>query len=166
MPSVPTFHHVFKCNLINGQSILISVTSITISTAIIPFLAQRCIFYIYFLLDIFFIYISNAISKVPYTLPWPCSPIHSCFLALAFPCTGAYDLHKTKGLSSHWWPTRPSKIHFDILLIALPYSSRGKTEACMSVLTSFSTFLCYPGPRAQGMVPPLVGGSFHISSFN
>jgi hypothetical protein len=26
-----------------------------------------------FLLDIFFIYISNAIPKVPYTLPLPCS---------------------------------------------------------------------------------------------
>jgi hypothetical protein len=31
----------------------------------------------YFLLDIFFIYISNAISKVPYTLPLACSPTHS-----------------------------------------------------------------------------------------
>jgi hypothetical protein len=29
-----------------------------------------------FLLDILFIYISNAISKVPYTLPQPCSPTH------------------------------------------------------------------------------------------
>jgi hypothetical protein len=27
-----------------------------------------------FLLDIFFIYISKAIPKVPYTLPLPCSP--------------------------------------------------------------------------------------------
>jgi hypothetical protein len=31
----------------------------------------------HFLLDIFFIYISNAIPKVPYTLPLPCSPTHS-----------------------------------------------------------------------------------------
>jgi hypothetical protein len=29
-----------------------------------------------FLLDIFFIYISNAIPKVPYTLPLPCSPTY------------------------------------------------------------------------------------------
>jgi hypothetical protein len=29
-----------------------------------------------FLLDIFFIYISNAILKVPYTRPLPCSPTH------------------------------------------------------------------------------------------
>jgi hypothetical protein len=55
-----------------------------------------------FLLDIFFIYISNAIPKVPYTLPRPALQlIYSYFLALAFPCTGAYDLHKTKGLSFH-----------------------------------------------------------------
>jgi hypothetical protein len=32
--------------------------------------------FIYLLLDIFFIYISNAILKVPYTLPLPCSPTH------------------------------------------------------------------------------------------
>jgi hypothetical protein len=30
-----------------------------------------------FLLDIFFIYISNAIPRVPYTLPPPCSPTHA-----------------------------------------------------------------------------------------
>jgi hypothetical protein len=56
----------------------------------------------HFLLDIFFIYISNAIPKVPYTLPLPCSahqPTYSCFLAPTFSCTGAYDLPKTKGLS-------------------------------------------------------------------
>jgi hypothetical protein len=29
-----------------------------------------------FLLDIFFIYISNVIPKVPYTLPQPCIPTH------------------------------------------------------------------------------------------
>ena len=48
--------------------------------------------------------------NVPYTLPPPPAPqpTHSCFLALASPYTGAYNLHKTKGLSSQWWPTRPS----------------------------------------------------------
>jgi hypothetical protein len=56
----------------------------------------------HFLLDIFFIYISNAIPKAPYTLPRSApQPTHSCFLALTFPCTGAYALRKTKGLSSH-----------------------------------------------------------------
>jgi hypothetical protein len=51
-----------------------------------------------FLLDIFFIYISNAISKVPYTLHRPAPlPTHSHFLALAFPCTEAYKVCKTNG---------------------------------------------------------------------
>jgi hypothetical protein len=36
--------------------------------------------FIYLLLDIFFIYISNAIPKVPYTLPPPCSPTHPLLL--------------------------------------------------------------------------------------
>jgi hypothetical protein len=54
------------------------------------------IFFI-FLFDIFFIYISNVIpfptfpSENPYALfPPPVhEPTHSCFLALAFPYTGA-----------------------------------------------------------------------------
>jgi hypothetical protein len=51
-----------------------------------------------FLLDIFLIYISNAIPKVPYTHPPPCSlPTHSHFLALVLLCTGAYKVYKTKG---------------------------------------------------------------------
>jgi hypothetical protein len=51
-----------------------------------------------FLLDIFFIYISNAIPKVPHTHPPPTPlPIHSHFLALAFPCTEAYKVCTTNG---------------------------------------------------------------------
>jgi hypothetical protein len=50
-----------------------------------------------FLLGIFFIYISNAISEVPHTLPSTPLPTHSYFLALAFPCTEAYKVYKTKG---------------------------------------------------------------------
>jgi hypothetical protein len=50
-----------------------------------------------FLLDIFFIYISNAIPKVPYTHPHSApQPTHSHFLALKFPCTGAYDLTRPR----------------------------------------------------------------------
>jgi hypothetical protein len=49
------------------------------------------------LLGIFFIYIFNAIPKVPRTLPpLPCPP-HSHFLALVFPCTEVYTVCKTKG---------------------------------------------------------------------
>ena len=47
------------------------------------------------------------VSPIPSPCPAP-QPTYSCFLALAFPCTEAYSLWKTKGLSSHWWPTRPS----------------------------------------------------------
>ena len=36
---------------------------------------------LFFLLDISFIYISNAILKVPYTLPLPCSPTHPLLLS-------------------------------------------------------------------------------------
>jgi hypothetical protein len=36
--------------------------------------------------------------KAPIPSPHPApQPTHSHFLALAFPCTGEYDLHKTKG---------------------------------------------------------------------
>jgi hypothetical protein len=48
-----------------------------------------------FELDTFFIYISNATPKVPYTLPYAAPlPTHSHFLALVFPCTGAYKVCK------------------------------------------------------------------------
>jgi hypothetical protein len=70
--------------------------------------------FIYFLLDIFFIYISNDILfpgfplETPYPIPTPASitvfpyPLtHSHLFTLAFPYTGASSLHRTKGLSSH-----------------------------------------------------------------
>jgi hypothetical protein len=53
---------------------------------------------ILFLLDIFFIYISNASQKFPILSLHPVAlPTHSHFLALAFPCTGAYKVCNTKG---------------------------------------------------------------------
>jgi hypothetical protein len=69
----------------------------------------------FFLLDIFFIYISNAISfptflsKNPLSPPpSPCCPTQP--LLLSGPGIPLFwgILHKTKGLSSHQWPTRPS----------------------------------------------------------
>jgi hypothetical protein len=77
---------------------------------------------LYFLLDIFFIYLSNVIpfpgfpSETPYAmLPLPASmrvllhlPTQSCLSALAFPYTGVSSLRRTKGVSSHWCQTRPS----------------------------------------------------------
>jgi hypothetical protein len=50
-------------------------------------------FFLIFLLHIFLNYISNAIPKVPHTLPPPLPyPPIPIFLALAFPCTGAYKV--------------------------------------------------------------------------
>jgi hypothetical protein len=61
------------------------------------------------LLDIFFIYISSAIPRAPIPSPHPApQPTHSSFLTRAFPCSEPYDLHNTKGPSSHWWPTMTS----------------------------------------------------------
>jgi hypothetical protein len=62
-----------------------------------------------FLLDIFFIYISNVIPFLSFLSENPLSflpppapqPIDSSFLALAFPYTGAQNLRKTQGLSTH-----------------------------------------------------------------
>jgi hypothetical protein len=56
-----------------------------------------CLSIYLFLLGIFFIYISNAIPKVPHILPPTPLPTHSHFLALAFPCTEAYKVCKTNG---------------------------------------------------------------------
>jgi hypothetical protein len=50
------------------------------------------VFFSFFLLGIFIIYISHAIPKVPHTLPPTPLATHSHFLALAFPCTGAYKV--------------------------------------------------------------------------
>jgi hypothetical protein len=44
----------------------------------LSFSFSYCFFF--FLLDIFFIYISNAIPNAPYNLPTPCSPTHPLLL--------------------------------------------------------------------------------------
>jgi hypothetical protein len=45
----------------------------------------------------YIIFISNAILKVPHTLPATPLPSHSHFLALVFPCTEAYKVCKING---------------------------------------------------------------------
>jgi hypothetical protein len=62
-----------------------------------------------FLLDIFFIYISNVIpfsgfpaeNLYPIHSPPDHPSTHSCFPVLAFPYTGASNLLRIKGFSSH-----------------------------------------------------------------
>jgi hypothetical protein len=72
-----------------------------------------CLF-VCLLLDIFFIYISNAILRVPYTLPPPCSPTYPTPASWPWhsPLLGHIKFEIPRGLSSHWWPTRPSSATF------------------------------------------------------
>ena len=67
-------------------------------------------FFSNFLLGIFFIYISNAIPKVPYTLPpallpYPLTPTSWAWCS---PVLGHIQFACPMGLSFQWWPTRPS----------------------------------------------------------
>jgi hypothetical protein len=61
------------------------------------FLFFNIFLFIYFLLGIFLVYIFNAIPKVPHTHPPNPLPTYSPFLALGFPCTGAYKVCKSNG---------------------------------------------------------------------
>jgi hypothetical protein len=88
------------------------------------YLKSWLLFFFFLLLDIFFIYISNVI-------PFPCSPSGNTLSHPTSPCfckgtppsihpllppppshgipyTGASSFQRTKGLSSHWCPTKPS----------------------------------------------------------
>jgi hypothetical protein len=75
----------------------------TLLTKLFNWNSERLAFYLYlilfliFLLGIFLIYISNAIPKVTHTLSCTPLPTHSHFLALEFPCTGAYKVCKSNG---------------------------------------------------------------------
>jgi hypothetical protein len=75
-----SFHGCFVPNSKKGQSVhtlVIVFTRYVLTDKWI--LAQKLRIpkiFIYLLLDIFFIYISNATPKIPYTLPLPCSPTH------------------------------------------------------------------------------------------
>jgi hypothetical protein len=51
--------------------------------------------------------VSPLKTPIPSSSPWSL-PTHSCSPDLAFPYNGTSSLHRIKGLSSHWWPTRPS----------------------------------------------------------
>ena len=88
LPNLQTFHKVYFLKLV----------SLFTFHLLSPFL-------------IFFLFL-----KTPYPLPTiPAhQPTHFCFLVLAFPYTEAWSFHRTKGLSSHWWPTRPSSTIYGV----------------------------------------------------
>jgi hypothetical protein len=69
-----------------------------------------CLFVLlFFLLGIYFIYISNAIPKVPNTLPHllPHPPTPTSW-PWRSPVLRHIKFARPMGLSFHWWPTRPS----------------------------------------------------------
>jgi hypothetical protein len=74
-----------------------AITGALLTTAQSHWLLKAIFSFLIFLLGIFLIYISNAIPKVPHTLPPTPLPTHSHFLALMFPCTGAYKVCKSNG---------------------------------------------------------------------
>jgi hypothetical protein len=84
---LPSYHHQKSSQYLTLFHFLknLKITWVSISRWI-------DLFYLIFLLPIFHNYISNAIPKVPHTLSSPPTPLptHSHFLALEFPCTGAY----------------------------------------------------------------------------
>ena len=85
-------------------------------------------------------------QKAPIPSPCPApQPTHSNFLALVFPCTGAYDLHKTKAS-----PTIDGQLGHPLLHMQLEtqlwevlvssYCSSYRVEDTFSSLVTFSSF--------------------------
>ena len=67
----------------------------------------------------------------------PLWPIYSCLTAVAFLYTGTANLHRTKGLFSHWCQIRPLQLleYFPLLLHWHPFAqSNGWLWASTSVL--------------------------------
>jgi hypothetical protein len=98
-----SFYDYFIANSDNSTMIKSRITQFCITIYIskewlfFTIWGQSNFFIFLFLLGIFFIYISNVIPKVLHTLPHTPLPTHSHFLALVFPCTGAYKVCNTKG---------------------------------------------------------------------
>jgi hypothetical protein len=79
-----------------------------------------CILIFYYIFSSFIFQMLSWKPPIPSSRPVHL-PTHSHSLALAFPCTGAYKVFNTKGLSSLWWLTRP----FSATYAARDMTSRG-----------------------------------------
>jgi hypothetical protein len=94
---------------------------------------RKFYFFLIFLLDIFFIYISNAIPKIPYTLPPPCSSTHPLPLLANFLCpsTGESQGQEVLFLIFNFLsltnlPTLPRKIYSTLTKLLLHKVVRGR----------------------------------------
>jgi hypothetical protein len=101
-----------------------------------------------FIFIIFFIYISNAILKVPYTSPsalLPYSPTPSSW-PWHFMYWSIKSLQIPRGLSSQWWPTRPSSATYAArdtssgVLVNSYCCSTYRVADTFSYLAAFSSF--------------------------
>ena len=102
-------------------------------------------FFIYFLLGIFLIYISNVIPKVPHSLP-----THSHFLALAFPCTGAYKVCKP-----NQWASLSSDGRLGHLLIHMQLEKRAPGYWLVHIVVPPIGLQIPLAPWVLSLAPPL-----------
>jgi hypothetical protein len=141
-----------------------------------------CFFFINFLFIIFFIYISSAILKVPYTLlPYPPSPTSWPWCS---PVLRHIKFARPRGPSYHWWTTRPSSatyaardmssggywlVHIVVLLngpwyscLLWGYASAWQTQKWMLTVSYWMEHKYYGGARestqgAKGICNPIGG---------
>jgi hypothetical protein len=83
------------------------------------------LFFFFFLLGIYFIYIYNAIPKVPNMFPHPLPhPPPPTFWPCRSPVLRHIKFARLMGLSFHWWPTRSSSDTYAARVTA-PGGARG-----------------------------------------
>jgi hypothetical protein len=107
------------------------------------------------LLDIFFIYISNDILKVPYTrcppalLSYPLTPTSWPWRS---PVLGHIKFARPRGLSSQWWPTRPFLLHMQPKTRALGEWVSSSCFSTYRVADPFSSLNTFSSSSIRGPV--------------
>ena len=99
-------------------------------------------------------------SPIPFPRPAP-QPTHSYFLALAFPYIRTYNLHKTKGLSSHWCPTDHPLLHMQLETWALGVLVSSYCCSTYSVADPFSSLGTFSRSFIGGPVFHLIDDCEH-----
>jgi hypothetical protein len=92
---------------------LCETTNMQLSSVFFSFLDIICLYFLIFYLNVFLLhiflnYISNAIPKVPHSLPPTPLPTHSHFWSWCSPVLAHIKFACPMGLSFQWWLTRPS----------------------------------------------------------